>query len=62
MASECSSWVTYFAEICHDGQLKLSTYANDTKKLYLDETLKINKDWYVCLQKKKYVCLQSKGF
>ena len=61
MASECGSWFNYFVEICHGGQLKLSTYCAESKKFKLEETLTITKDWYVCIQRKKYVCLQPKG-
>ena len=61
MASECGSWFNHFVEICHGGQLKLSTYCNETKKFKLEETLTVTKDWYVCIQRKKYVCLQPKG-
>ena len=61
MANECGSWFNYFAELRHNGKMKLSTYSKETKELQHAETLKINKDWYVCIQKKKYVCMQHKG-
>jgi len=60
MATECGSWFSYFAELRHNGKLKLSTYSKETKEFQHAETLKINKDWYVCIQKKKFVCMQHK--
>jgi len=60
MANECGSWFSYFAELRHNGKLKLSTYSKETKEFQHAETLKINKDWYVCIQKKKFVCMQHK--